>query len=456
VGVVILAAGQGTRMRSDLPKVLHPVAGRPMLQHVLDVARALGAVETAVVISPQAAQVRELLHGVAIVEQAEQLGTGHAALQARDALAGRVDRVLVVHGDMPLLRAETAQRLLDALDAATLALSTADLDDPTGYGRVVRAASDSGVTRIVEEHDASPATRQIREVWFSAMAAEAAWLWEQLPRLRAQPNGEYYLTELVELALAQGRPVAAAKTDQPSEAIGVNSQAQLARVNRLAWDRETSRLMAGGVIVLDPSTTYVEALVEVGPGTVIYPNTHLQGATRIGRSCQIGPNTIIVESIVGDDSKVWSSVIEHSELEARVDVGPFSHIRPGCHLESDVRLGNYAETKASRIGRGTQMHHFSYVGDAEVGARVNIGAGTITCNYDGLSKHRTVIGDDAFIGSDTMLVAPLRVGARARTGAGSVVTRDVPDDATVVGVPARARPRPSSPMTDISASKDGD
>jgi bifunctional UDP-N-acetylglucosamine pyrophosphorylase/glucosamine-1-phosphate N-acetyltransferase len=443
-------------MRSTRPKVLHPVAGRPMLQHVLDVARALGAAETVVVISPDAVQVRELLSGVAIVEQAERLGTGHAALQARDGLAGRVDRVLVVHGDMPLLRAETGQRLLDALDGATLALSTADLDDPTGYGRVVRDGSDFGVTRIVEEHDANPATRQIREVWFSAMAAEAPWLWEQLPRLRAQPNGEYYLTELVELALGEGRPVAAVKTDEPSEAIGVNSQAQLARVNRLAWDRETSRLMAAGVTVLDPSTTYVEAHVEVGPGTVIHPNTHLQGATRIGRDCRIGPNTTIIESLIGDDSRIWSSVVEHSELEARVEVGPFSHVRPGCHLQSEVHMGNFAETKASRVGRGTQMHHFSYVGDAEVGERVNIGAGTITCNYDGQSKHRTVIGDDAFIGSDTMLVAPLRVGARARTGAGSVVTRDVPDDATVVGVPARARPHVRSPTADTSTSKDGE
>jgi len=427
-----------------------------MLQHVLDLSLALDAVETVVVTSPQAPQVRELLNGVAIVEQAEQLGTGHAALQARDALAGRVDRVLVVHGDMPLLRAETAQRLLDALDTATLALCTADLDDPTGYGRVVRAGSDSGVTRIVEEHDASPAIRQIREVWFSALAAEATWLWEQLPRLHAQPNGEYYLTELVELALEQGRPVAAVKTDQPSEAIGVNSQAQLAQVNRLAWDRETSRLMAAGVTILDPSTTYVEALVEVGSGSVIHPNTHLQGATRIGRNCRIGPNATIVESVIGDDSRIWSSVVEHSELEARVEVGPFSHVRPGCHLESEVYLGNFAETKASRIGRATQMHHFCYVGDAEVGARVNIGAGTITCNYDGHSKHRTVIGDDAFIGSDTMLVAPLRVGARARTGAGSVVTRDVPDDVTVVGVPARARSRPLSRPDAGSGSKDGE
>jgi bifunctional UDP-N-acetylglucosamine pyrophosphorylase/glucosamine-1-phosphate N-acetyltransferase len=443
-------------MRSTRPKVLHPVAGRPMLQHVLDVARALGAAETVVVISPDAVQVRELLSGVAIVEQAERLGTGHAALQARDGLAGRVDRVLVVHGDMPLLRAETGQRLLDALDGATLALSTAELDDPTGYGRVVRDGSDFGVTRIVEEHDANPATRQIREVWFSAMAAEAPWLWEQLPRLRAQPNGEYYLTELVELALGEGRPVAAVKTDEPSEAIGVNSQAQLARVNRLAWDRETSRLMAAGVTVLDPSTTYVEAHVEVGPGTVIHPNTHLQGATRIGRDCRIGPNTTIIESLIGDDSRIWSSVVEHSELEARVEVGPFSHVRPGCHLQSEVHMGNFAETKASRVGRGTQMHHFSYVGDAEVGERVNIGAGTITCNYDGQSKHRTVIGDDAFIGSDTMLVAPLRVGARARTGAGSVVTRDVPEDATVVGVPARARPHVRSPTADASTSKDGE
>jgi bifunctional UDP-N-acetylglucosamine pyrophosphorylase/glucosamine-1-phosphate N-acetyltransferase len=442
-------------MRSHIPKVLHPVAGLPMIEHILRVAGALEAAVTAVVVSPDAPDVRSALGSALVVEQSEQLGTGHAVLQARDSLVGQAERVLVLYADTPLIRPETAQRLLRELDPAVVAILTAEFSDPSGYGRVVRSGADDRLASIVEEAEAGPEILRIREVNSGLMAFKASWLWDRLPTLRPRPNNECYLTDLVQVALAEGREVAVLRTHEPAEALGINSQADLARANRVAWDFSAERLMEAGVTVLDPSTTYVEMRVQVGPGTVIHPNTHLRGATHIGRDCHIGPNTTIVQSVIGDGSRVWASIVEQSQLELNVQLGPFSHVRPGCHLGRDVQLGNFAEIKASRIGRGTQMHHFSYVGDAEVGEGVNIGAGAITCNYDGRDKHRTIIGDSAFIGSDSMLVAPLRIGTRARTGAGSVVTRDVPDDATVVGVPARTVDHRMSDG-DGAGSKDGE
>ena len=435
-------------MRSDLPKVLHTVAGQPMLQHVLNVALEIDAAQTVTVIAPGAERIRGSIAGADCVEQAEQLGTGHAALQARDALAGRTERVLVLYGDTPLVRSTTARELLGLLDGAAIAVLTAEVDDPKGYGRVVRDAQSHDVLRIVEEADAGPATRAIREVNSGLMAFDAAWLWERLPRLQRAPGGEYYLTSLVELALAEGLRVAALRAEDSTEILGINTQAQLAMANRICWSRVADRLMEQGVTILDPATTYVEPTVSVCAGTTLYPQTHLQGATRIGQGCQIGPGSIVIDSVVGDGSRVWMSVVEGSTLEANVQMGPFSHLRPGCLVETGVVLGNYSEAKNSRIGQDTQVHHFSYLGDSTVGARVNIGAGTITCNYDGQSKHRTVIGEDAFIGSDTMLVAPVSIGPRARTGAGSVVTKDVPEDATVVGVPARRFGQRQAPEPD--------
>jgi bifunctional UDP-N-acetylglucosamine pyrophosphorylase/glucosamine-1-phosphate N-acetyltransferase len=411
-----------------------------MVKHVLELARSLAASETVVVVPPDSADLQASLGQARIVEQSEPLGTAHAVLQARAALGGGIGQVLVLYADTPLVRLETARRLLDELDGAVLALLTAELSDPLGYGRVVREGPNDGVARVVEEDEAGPDIRKVREVNSGLMAVDAQWLWKQLPDLPLHPKGEYYLTDLVGLALSQGRSVAAVRADQPAEALGINSQTDLAQANRVAWDRMTQGLMATGVSVLDPPTTYVDLDVRVGSGTVLHPNTHLQGATQIGRNCQIGPNAIVVDSIVGDGSRIWCSTVEGSELDEEVQIGPYSHVRPGCHLEREVCMGTFAEAKASRIGRGTQMHHFCYVGDADLGERVNVGAGTVTCNFDGQEKHRTVIGDEAFIGSDSMLVAPVRIGARARTGAGSVVTRDVPDGATVVGVPAKPFP----------------
>jgi bifunctional UDP-N-acetylglucosamine pyrophosphorylase/glucosamine-1-phosphate N-acetyltransferase len=432
-------------MRSSLPKVLHPVAGQPMVQHVLSVAREIGATRTVTVISPGADSLRASILDAECVVQSEQLGTGHAVLQARELLAGHSERVLVLYGDTPLVRPETARKLLELLDDAAIALLSAELDDPNGYGRVVRDGATGEVLRIVEDADAGPKTRAVREVNSGLMAFEAAWLWERLPRVGKAPGGEYYLTSLVELALAEGLRVAALRADDPNEILGIHTQAQLAMANQVCWSRVRLQLMEQGVTILDPASAYIDASVVVCPGTTIYPNTYLQGATRIGAGCGIGPGSLIVDSVVGDRSRVWMSVVEGSTLEADVQMGPFAHLRPGCYVESGVVLGNYSEAKNSRIGRDTQVHHFSYLGDSALGARVNVGAGTITCNYDGNAKHRTEIGDDAFIGSDTMLVAPITIGSRARTGAGSVVTKDVPDDATVVGVPARRFGNRSSP-----------
>lgn len=443
VAVVILAAGQGTRMRAHWPKVLHPVAGRPMLAHALGLARGLGASATVAVVGPNAPEIRAALGEVPTVEQPERLGTGHAVLQAREQLAGHSERVLVLYGDTPLLRAETLRRLLAELDRTVMAVLTAELPDPSGYGRIVRESEGGALGAIIEEREASPDILRLSEVNSGVMAFRADWLWQQVDGLPRRSNGEYYLTDLAERARAGGQPVAALKTDDPDEALGVNSQAELARANRIAWRRAVEQLMDGGVTVLDPATTYVEADVAVGPGTLLYPGTHLQSRgrpTRIGRDCEIGPNTIIVDSEIGDRSRVFCSVVEGSTLESEVQLGPFSHLRPGCHVGRGSELGNYAEAKNSRLGRDTRMHHFSYVGDATVGERVNIGAGSITCNYDGQAKHRTVIGDDAFIGSDSMLVAPVEIGPGARTGAGSVVTRDVEAGTTVLGVPARPHP----------------
>jgi bifunctional UDP-N-acetylglucosamine pyrophosphorylase / glucosamine-1-phosphate N-acetyltransferase len=442
-------------MRSLTPKVLHPVAGRPMLEHVLDLAGQLDSAATVVVVAPDQPAVRRVCAAVEVAEQREQRGTGHAVLQARELLRRRCETVLVLYGDTPLFRLESARALVGATARASVAILTAELDDPSGYGRIVRDRA-GRVLMITEEAEADAATLALREVNSGLLAFEAEWLWERLPLLPVRSKGELYLTDLVEQALREGRPVAAVKTDDPREIMGINSQGQLAQANRRAWDQTTERLMANGVTVLDPATTYIEDTVEVAAGATILPNTHLQGATRIGAGCRIGPNSIVIDSVIGPDSRVWASVVEGSELEGEVEMGPFAHLRPGCLVERGVKLGNFSEAKASRIGRDTQVHHFSYLGDSDVGAGVNIGAGTITCNYDGELKHRTVIEDGAFVGSDSMLIAPVRIGARAVTGAGSVVTRDVAADSMVVGVPARRVQRGSPAKRGTAEPRDGE
>ncbi len=440
LAVVILAAGQGTRMRSKLPKVLHPVAGKPMVDYAVDTARELGTDKPVLVVGYESAQVRATVGDRAqFVEQRELLGTGHAVLQARDILLGRTDTVMVTYADMPLLTDETLQKLYAKHQQALMCVTmlTVVSDDPMGFGRIVRDG-DGKIQSIVEESEATPAQLAIRELNCGVYCFEANWLWEHLPRVQPSPKKkEYFLTDLIEMAVRERAPIESEILHDVAEVSGINTRVQLAHVEQIMRTRINERLMLAGVTLIDPATTYIDAQVEIGADTVILPGAHIQGKTVIGSDCRIGPDAQIRDCQIGSNCEVGSSLLEQSTLEDKVKIGPYCHLRPGTYLGTGVHLGDHAELKNARLGPGTKMGHFSYLGDAQVGARVNIGAGTITCNYDGKKKSRTVIGDDAFIGSDTMLVAPVTVGERAKTGAGSVVTKDIPPDSLAYGVPAR-------------------
>jgi bifunctional UDP-N-acetylglucosamine pyrophosphorylase / glucosamine-1-phosphate N-acetyltransferase len=441
LATVVLAAGQGTRMKSDIPKVLHPVGGKSMVVRAVETAACLSDHPPVLVIGHGAEAVQEEVGGRAqFVVQAEQLGTGHAVLQAADALRNQVDIVAVFYADMPLLRAETLQRLIEAQQQNTgpLSLLTVVAPDPRGFGRIVRGR-DGAVTGIVEERECTPEQLSIRELNVGAYAFKADWLWDNLTRLTPRSKGEYYLTDMVTLAVEQGLPVVGVQCDDLDEVIGINTRVHLAEAETALRRRIAQHWMLEGVTMLDPATTYIHEDATIGRDAVIYPNTHIWGHATIGARCTIGPNAVIRDSTIGDDCHVDSSVVEEATMEKHVHIGPFAHLRKGAYLAEGVHMGNFGEVKNSRLGPKTHMGHFSYVGDAEVGEDVNIGAGTITCNYDGVKKNKTIIGDHAFIGSDTMLVAPITVESNARTAAGAVVTRDVPEGHIAIGVPARPR-----------------
>jgi bifunctional UDP-N-acetylglucosamine pyrophosphorylase / glucosamine-1-phosphate N-acetyltransferase len=452
LAAVILAAGQGTRMRSRRHKVLHPLAGKPLISRVLDLVTTAGAAHVVVVLGHQADQVRAVLpESVDVVIQEPQLGTGHATQVAAQAVQrSNAARVLIHYGDVALVKSSSLQRLVDAgvTGDAPLALLTARVREPHGYGRIIRTP-DGTIVGTVEEVDATAEQRLLDEVWGGTLLARADWLWEHLPRLPLSPKGEYYLPDLVNLARGEGRSVRAVQVDAEDELHGVNDRLQLAQANAILRQRTLEALMRSGVTIVDPATTYVDPEVEIEPDVVLQPGCHLQGHTRIAADCEIGPHSMLVDSEIAEGSRIWYSVLENARVGRQVNVGPFSHLRPGAVIEDGAQLGNFAEVKGSRIGAGTQMHHFSYVGDADVGERVNLGAGTVTVNFSSetRAKSRTLIDDDASIGSDTMLVAPVHVGSGAITGAGSVVTRDVPDGEVWAGVPARPlrarrQPRP--------------
>jgi bifunctional UDP-N-acetylglucosamine pyrophosphorylase/glucosamine-1-phosphate N-acetyltransferase len=427
-------------MKSALPKVLHRICGRPMVAYVLETLGALGIESPVVIVGYGADAVREAVGDRArYAIQLEQLGTGHAVMQALPVLPPGAKTVLVLNGDLPFVTADTLVRLLEthrrAGAAATILTDT--WDDPAGYGRVLRDGR-GFVRRIVEDRDATPEERAVREINVGAYAFEIGPLRATLDALRpANAQGEYYLTDAVAALLGASHTVAAAPAASHREAAGINSRVELAAAEAEMRTAVLEALMLAGVTVIDPRNTYVHAGVRVGPDTVIHPGSHLEGHTVVGARCEIGPSARLVDSEIGDAVTVTSSTVQGSVVGEGTTIGPYSRLRPGVRVGRFVEIGNYAEMKNVAVGDRTKIHHMSYLGDATIGADVNIGAGTVTCNYDGRAKHHTTIEDGAFIGSDTMLIAPVVVGRGAVTGAGSVVKRDVPPGGVAVGVPAR-------------------
>lgn len=427
LNVVILAAGQGKRMFSERPKVLHTLAGRALVAHVLDTARCLRADRICVVYGRGGEQVAGAIDDpeIVLVRQQPQLGTGHALRQALPHL-GDAGATLVLYGDVPLIRAETLRSLLDAQNGA-VALLTAELDDPRGYGRIVRDRR-GRIRGIVEEKDASPAQRGIREVNTGIMALPTARLAGWLAKLEPDnAQGEYYLTDVIALALADGVAVYTIKSGDAQEALGVNNRAQLARLERIYQQRQAERLLEQGVTLVDPMRLDVRGNLVCGRDVRIDVNCVFEGEVKLADDVDIGANCLLRNTAVGPGTRIEPySLIDGAVIGANCRVGPFARIRPATRLADEVHIGNFVEVKASEIGRASKANHLAYIGDATVGAQVNVGAGTITCNFDGANKHRTVIEDDVHIGSDVQLVAPVTVGRGATIGAGATITKDVP------------------------------
>lgn len=437
---IILAAGQGSRMKSRLPKVLHPLAGRPLVEHVIASAQILQPEAIHVVVGHGAERVTATLKpfGVTIAEQAEQLGTGHAVAQA---LPGVPDEatVLILYGDVPLIAADTLQGLVNHAGDQGLALLTVHLNDPTGYGRIVRDAQ-GYIQRIVEQKDATPEQCQIREVNTGILAISASHLKRWLPQLsNRNAQGEYYLTDIIEMAVGDGVAVTAAQPVHPEEVQGVNNRSQLAALERWYQQQMAEKLMASGVTLADPARVDVRGSLQTGTDVYVDINVVFEGEVILGSGVTIGPNCVIRDACIGDNVEVMAhSVIEGAQVAEGGHIGPFARLRPGAELKANAKVGNFVEIKKAVIGEGSKVNHLSYVGDAELGRDVNVGAGTITCNYDGVNKHRTLMGDGVFIGSNSALVAPVTIGAGATVGAGSTITRDVEPDQLAV---ARGRQR---------------
>ncbi|MEP7152826.1 MAG: bifunctional UDP-N-acetylglucosamine diphosphorylase/glucosamine-1-phosphate N-acetyltransferase GlmU [Nitrospira sp.] len=452
LGVIIMAAGLGKRMKSAVAKVLHPVAGRPMVLYVVDIASRLAEQGIAVVVGHQGADVRKVVEGVgahvAVAEQTRQLGTGHAVLQARPMFAGqpqrKPSRYLILNGDTPLLTEATVRELLAMHDAqgAAVTLLTAVLDDASGYGRVLRrrrdewvqGAADNAVQTIVEDKDASEDERRVREINVGTYVVDGDFLFPTLDKLDPRnAQGEYYLTDIVQMAVQQGRTVSALRLRTIDEGLGINSRVQLAEAERVIRQRIRERWLEAGVTMRDPGSTWIDAEVMIGRDTVLYPHVTLEGRTVIGEETVVHSGSRITDCTIGNKVEILDHcILRESQVEEEAHLGPFAHLRPGVTVRRKAKVGNFVEMKKTELGEGSKANHLSYLGDAQIGAGVNIGAGTITCNYDGWKKFQTVVGDQVFIGSDVQLIAPVTVGSGAIIAAGTTVTQDVPADALVL------------------------
>lgn len=430
---LILAAGKGTRMKSELPKVIHTVNGIPMVQKIIKELEKINIEENILILGHKKEEILKKIGEVSYVVQEEQLGTGHAIMQAKEKLKDYEGDVMILCGDTPLLKSSTLENMYNyhKNNNCTTTVLTAVYENPFGYGRIVK--ENGNVIGIVEEKEASDEIKKIKEVNAGVYCCNAKELFKALDKIdNNNEKGEYYLTDIIGIQVKEGKKVSSFVLENSEEILGVNSKVELAQASRVLRERKNKELMEEGVILVDPATTYIEETVKIGKDTVIYPGVVLQGNTVIGENCEIIGNTRIIDSILKNDIRVESSVIEESILEDKVTMGPFAHLRPKAHLKEKVHIGNFVEVKKSTLEPGVKAGHLTYLGNATVGKDTNIGAGTITCNYDGVNKFDTHIGEKVFIGSSTMLVAPVNIGDNALTGAGSVITKDVPEDALAV------------------------
>ena len=438
--IAILAAGKGTRLKSKHPKVLHEVGGKPLLAHVIAAAtKVVPASDVYAIIGHEADRVRNAVaaSGIGFVLQAEQHGTGHALMVARQALAP-YDLVIVLYGDAPLITSETIKKLRDfhISKKAVMTVLTAEVENPTGYGRIVRKkAGSDDIRAIVEQKHLSPAQQKIHEINSGFYAFDAQPLFTHIDKLSTNNHhGEFYLTDMAAILGKSGQRVVAVQADNPHEVLGGNTRAELSEIDQHMRMAKCRQLMADGVTILYPETCVIDSDVQIGADTVIEPFVQLRGATRIGSDTRVGSYSVIINCEIGDQVLVQAGcVLEHSTIRARASMGPYSHLRPGCEICEEAHVGNFVELKKSRLGKGSKANHLTYLGDSEIGERVNVGAGTITCNYDGVNKHKTIIEDGVFVGSDSILIAPVRIGKGAYVAAATTVTEDVPPDSLALG-----------------------
>lgn len=432
---VILAAGKGTRMKSELPKVIHKVNGLPMLQKVSNVLEKTGVNKKIFILGHKKEEVLSVMGKINYVEQSEQLGTGHAVLIAKDEILKNKDNVLITYGDSPLIKEKTLKQmeekfLRDGLDCILL---SCEVSDPFGYGRIILNEKNQ-IVDIVEEKEASDEIKKISEINVGVYIFKYDKLLYALSKIdNKNEKGEYYLTDAIKILVNEGGKTESFKISDETEILGVNSKSQLATAGRILKNRKNEELMDEGVIIIDPEVTYIEEEVIIGQDTVIYPNTVIQGKTKIGENCTVYGGTRIVDSKIADNVTIDSSLIENSQVEANVTIGPFAHLRPNAYVKESAHVGNFVEVKNSVLEQGVKVGHLSYIGDAEIGKDTNVGAGTITCNYDGKRKSKTIIGKGAFIGSNSIIVAPVRIGDKAVTAAGSVITNDIENEQIAFG-----------------------